>query len=60
MNLSFEHTMPMDGKSSCIASLALVNPSYLCLCEPHNRVEHRRAAKLHRSPEKHSENMAKK
>lgn len=57
MNLSFEHTMPMDGKSSCIASLALVNPSYLCLCEPHNRVEHRRAAELHRSPEQNSKTL---
>ena len=57
MNLSFEHTMPMDGKSSCIASLALVNPSHLCPCEPHNRVEHRRAAELHRSPEQNSKTL---
>ena len=57
MNLSFEHTMPMDDKSSCIASLALVNPSHLCPCEPHNRVEHRRAAKLHRSLEQNSKTL---
>ena len=57
MNLSFEHTMPIDGKSSCFASLGLVNPSHLCLCKPHNRVEHRRAAKLHRSLEQNSKTL---
>lgn len=57
MNLSSEHTLPIDGKGSYIASLALVNPSHLCPCEPHNRVEHRRAAKLHRSPEQNSKTL---
>lgn len=51
MNLSFEHTLPIGGEKSYIASLALVNPSYLCQCEAHNRAEHRRAAKLNCSPE---------
>ena len=57
MNLSFEHTLPIDGKSSYIASLALVNPSHLCPCEPHNRAEYRRAAKLKRSPEQNSQTI---
>lgn len=57
MNLSFEHTLPIDGKSSYIASLALVNPSHLCPCEPHNRAEYRRASKLKRSPEQNSQTI---
>ena len=57
MNLSFEHTLPIDGKSSYIASLALVNPSHLCPCEPHNRAEYRRAVKLKRSPEQNSQTI---
>ena len=57
MNLSFEHTLPINGKSSYIASLALVNPSHLCPCEPHNRAEYRRAAKLKRSPEQNSQTI---
>ena len=57
MNLSFEHTLPIDGKSSYIASLALVNPSHLCPCEPHNRAEYRRAAKFKRSPEQNSQTI---
>ena len=51
MNLSFEHTLHIGGEKSYIASLALVNPSYLFQCEAHNRAEHRRAAKLNCSPE---------
>lgn len=57
MNLSFEHTLPIDGKSSYIANLALVNPSHLCPCEPHNRAEYRRASKLKRSPEQNSQTI---
>ena len=57
MNLSFEHTLPINGKSSYIASLALVNPSHLCPCEPHNRAEYRRASKLKRSPEQNSQTI---
>ncbi len=57
MNLSFEHTLPIDGKSSYIASLALLNPSHLCPCEAHNRAEYRRAAKLKRSPEQNSQTI---
>lgn len=51
MNLSFKHTLHIGGEKSYIASLALVNPSYLFQCEAHNRAEHRRAAKLNCSPE---------
>ena len=57
MNLSFEHTLLIDGKNSYIASLALINPSHLCPCEPHNRAEYRRAAKLKRSPEQNSQTI---
>ena len=57
MNLSFEHTLLIDGKNSYIASLALINPSHLCPCEAHNRAEYRRAAKLKRSPEQNSQTI---
>ena len=57
MNLSFEHTLPIGGEKSCIASLALVNPSHLCPFEAHNRAEHRRAAKLKCSPEQNKNTL---
>ena len=57
MTVSFEHTLPIDGKISYIASLALVNPSPLCPCEPHNRAEHRRAANLKYSLEQNRDTL---
>ena len=51
MNLNFENTLLLDGSRSYIASLAIVDPTNILPAEAHNRVEHRRAAKSHRTPE---------
>lgn len=51
MNLNFDDTLLLDGERSYIASVAIVDPTNILPTEPHNRVEHRRAAKSHRTPE---------
>lgn len=50
--LNFEDTLLLDGERSYIASVAIVDPTTILPAEAHNRVEHRRAAKSHRTPEK--------
>jgi hypothetical protein len=51
MNLNFDHALLLDGERSYIASVAIVDPTNTIPVETHNRVERRRAAKTHRTPE---------
>ena len=51
MNLSFENTMPIDGKGSYIASLTLINTTCLLPSNLHTRIGRRIAAKTKRTPE---------
>ena len=51
MNLSFEHTLPINGKGSYIASLTLVNPASMQAHNLQTRVGRRIAAKTKRTPE---------
>lgn len=51
MKLNFDQALLLDGERSYIASVAIVDPTNILPTEPHNRVEHRRAAKSHRTPE---------
>ena len=57
MNLNFDDTLLLDGKRSYIASVAIVDPTNTTPIETHNRAEHRRAAKSHRTPEKVREGL---
>ena len=57
MNLNFENTLLLDGSRSYIASLAIVDPTNILPAEAHNRVEHRRATKSRRTPEKVREGL---
>ena len=57
MNLNFDDTLLLDGERSYIASVAIVDPTTILPAEAHNRVEHRRAAKSHRTPEKVREGL---
>lgn len=51
MNLSFEHTLPIDGKGNYIASLTIVNPTDMQAHNLQTRVGRRIAAKTKRTPE---------
>lgn len=57
MNLNFDDTLLLDGERSYIASLAIVDPTNILPFEAHNRVEHRRATKSRRTPEKVREGL---
>lgn len=49
--LGFDNTFTLDGVTSYIASLAIIDFADISIVEPHNRVEHRRANKTKRTPE---------
>lgn len=51
MNLSIEHTLPIDGKGNYIASLTIVNPTDMQAHNLQTRVGRRIAAKTKRTPE---------
>ena len=57
MPLNFDQALLLDGSRSYIASLAIVDPTNTTPIETHNRVEHRRATKSRRTPEKVREGL---